>query len=154
MTVKELQKHSDDTVIEDLSNSDSVYFSEVHKFSAWCKENYLDLNIVKTKEMVADFRKKTPPVPELIIDDVAVERVAEYRYLGTVLDNNLTFDRYVDTIHKKSQSRIYCLQKLRNIDVASDILEMLLPCVHPISTHAIFYMLVWKPWCVWEESVE
>ena len=39
-------------------NSDSVYFSEVHKFSAWCKENYLDLNIVKTKEMIVDFRKK------------------------------------------------------------------------------------------------
>ena len=62
-------------------------------------------------------------MPELIIDDVAVERVAEYRYLGTVLDNNLTFDRNVDTIHKKCQSRIYCLQKLRNIGVASDILE-------------------------------
>ena len=41
-------KYSDDTAIEDLSNSDSVYFSKVHKFSAWCKENYLDLNIVKT----------------------------------------------------------------------------------------------------------
>ena len=40
---------------------------------------YLDLNIVKTKEMVVDFRKKNPPVPELIIDDVAVERVAEYK---------------------------------------------------------------------------
>ena len=117
-------KYSDDTVIEYLSNSDSVYFSEVHKFSAWCKENYLDLNIVKTKEMVVDFRKKNPPVPELIIDDVAVERVAEYRYLGTVLDNNLTFDRNDDTIHKKCQSRIYCLQKLRNSGVASDILEM------------------------------
>ena len=76
-------KYSDDTAIEDLSNSDSVYFSKVHKFSAWCKENYLDLNIVKTKEMVVDFRKNPPPVPELIIDDVAVERVAEYRYLGT-----------------------------------------------------------------------
>ena len=116
-------KYSDDTAIEDLSNSDSVYFSEVHKFSAWCKENYLDLNIVKTKEMVVDFRKNPPPVPELIIDDVVVERVAEYRYLGTVLDN-LTFDRNVDTIHKKCQSPIYCLQKLRNIGVASDILEM------------------------------
>ena len=117
-------KYSDDTAIEDLSNSDSVYFSEVNKFSAWCKENYLDLNIVKTKEMVVDFRKNPPPVPELIIDDVVVERVAEYRYLGTVLDNNLTFDKNVDTIHKKCQSRIYCLQKLRNIGVASDILEM------------------------------
>ena len=63
-------------------------------------------------------------MPELIIDDVAVERVAEYRYLGTVLDNNLTFDRNVDTIHKKCQSRIYCLQILRNIGVASVILEM------------------------------
>ena len=45
--------------------------------------------------MVADFRKNPPPVPELIIDDVVVERVAEYRYLGTVLDNNLTFDKNV-----------------------------------------------------------
>ena len=61
---------------------------------------------------------------ELIIDDVAVERVAEYRYLRTVIDNNLTFDRNVDTIHKKCQSRIYCLQKWRNTGVASDILEM------------------------------
>ena len=39
-------KYSYDTAIEDLSNSDSVYFSEVHKFSAWCNETYLDLNIV------------------------------------------------------------------------------------------------------------
>ena len=104
--------------------------------------------------MVVDFRKNPPPVPELIIEDVAVEIVAEYRYLGTVLDNNLTFDRNVDTLHKKCQSRIYCLQKLRNIGVASDILEILLSCVHPVSTHAIFYVLVWKSWCAWEESVE
>ena len=117
-------KYSDGTVIEDLSNSDSVYFSKVHKFSAWCKESYLDLNIVKTKEMVVDFRKNPPPVPELIIDNVAVEKVAEYRYLGIVLDNNSTFDRNVDTIHKKCQSCIYCLQKLRNMGVACDILEM------------------------------
>ena len=117
-------KYSDDTAIEDLSNSDSVYFSEVHKFSAWCKENYLDLNTDKTKEMVVDFQKNPPPAPDLIIDDVAVERVDEYRYLGTMLDNNLTFDSNVDIIHKKCQSRIYCLQKLRNIGVASDILEM------------------------------
>ena len=74
--------------------------------------------------MVVEFPKNPPPVPELIIDDVAVERVAEYRYLGTVKDNKFTFDRNVDTIHKKCQSRIYCLQKLRNIGVASEILEM------------------------------
>ena len=60
------------------------------------------MNAVKAQEMVVDFRKNPPPVPELIIDDVAVERVDEYRYVGTVLNNHLTFDRNVDTIHKKS----------------------------------------------------
>ena len=68
--------------------------------------------------------EEPPPVPDLIIDDVAVERVDEYRYLGTVLDNNFTFYSNVDSIHKRCQSNIYCLQKLRNIGVASDILEM------------------------------
>ena len=34
-------KYSDDTTIEDISNSDSVYFSEVHKFSAGAKKTIL-----------------------------------------------------------------------------------------------------------------
>ena len=48
-------KYSDDSAIEDLSNSDIVYFEEVAKFCQWCKENYLDLN-VKKKELVIHFR--------------------------------------------------------------------------------------------------
>ena len=69
-------------------------------------------------------------MPELIIDDVA-----DYRYLGTVLDNNLTFDRNVDTIHKNCQSCIYCLQKLRNIGAASEFLEMYYhACVQSVLT--------------------
>ena len=36
----------------------------------------------------------------------------------------MTFDSNVDSIHKKCQSRIYCLKKLKNISIASDILEM------------------------------
>ena len=35
-----------------LSNSDAVYFDAVEKFSSWCKNNYLDLNVIKTKEML------------------------------------------------------------------------------------------------------
>ena len=96
------------------------------------------MNTDETKEMVVDFRKNPPPVPDLIIDDVAVERVDEYRYLGTVLDNNLTFDSNVDIIHKKCQSRIYCLQKLRNIGVASDILEMYYhACIESVLTYLL-----------------
>jgi hypothetical protein len=32
-----LIKYSDDTALQDLSNSDSAYLQEVDKFTAWCK---------------------------------------------------------------------------------------------------------------------
>ena len=77
--------------MEGLSNSDPVYFVEVERFSNWCRDNSLDLNVKKTKEMQIDFRKAPTVIPDLIIDGVKVERVTGHKYLGTVLDNKLTF---------------------------------------------------------------
>ena len=68
-------KYSDDSAIEDLSNSDDVYFSAVRRLYTWCKQNFLNLNALKTKEMLIDFGKNPPPVPYLEIDDKIVERV-------------------------------------------------------------------------------
>ena len=50
--------------MEDLSNSDSVYFAEVERFSNWCRDNSLDLNVKKTKKMLTDLRK----APAVILD--------------------------------------------------------------------------------------
>ena len=77
-------KYSDDSAMEDLSHSDSVYFAEVERFSNWCRDNSLDLNVKKTQEMLIDFRKALIVIPDLFIDGVKVERVTEYKYLGTV----------------------------------------------------------------------
>ena len=93
--------------IIDLSNSDSVYFAEVERFSNWCRDNFLDLNVKKTKEMLIDFRKAPTVIPDLFIDGVKVERVTEYKYLGTVLDNKLNFNKNTDFIHKRCQPRIF-----------------------------------------------
>ena len=65
--------------MEDLSNSDSVYFAEAERFSNRCSDNSLDLNVKKTKEMLTDFRKAPTVIPDLFIDGVRVE----YKYLGT-----------------------------------------------------------------------
>ena len=116
-------KYSDDSALEDLSNSNSVYFSAVDKFSSWCKQNYLDLNVKKTKELVIDFRRQHAPLPDLVIDGVTVERVIQYKYLGAIIDEKLNFNANTQAIHKKCQSRIYCLQKLRNLQVSGNILQ-------------------------------
>ena len=85
-------KYSDDSAVEDLSNSDSVYFAEVGRFSNWCRDNSLDLN-VKKEEMLSDFRKAPTVIADLFIDGVKVERVTEYKYLRTVLDNKLNLTK-------------------------------------------------------------
>ena len=116
-------KYSDDTAIEDLSNSDSIYMQEVERFTTWCDKNYLELNVKKTKELVIDFRRNPNDIPDLVIKGEKVERVSEYKYLGVVIDNKLTFTANTNAIHKKCQSRLYCLQKLRSLQVGKGVLQ-------------------------------
>ena len=87
-------------------------------------QNFLDLNVLKTKEMLIDFQKNPSPVPYLEIDDKIVDRVEEFKYLGTVIDRSLAFNKNVGANHKKCQPRLYCLHKLRNIGIDSKILQM------------------------------
>ena len=78
--------------MEHLSNSYSVYFAEIKRFRLWCRDNSLDLNVKKTKEMLIDFRNAQTVIKDLFIDGVKVERVTEYKYLETVSDNKLNFN--------------------------------------------------------------
>ena len=87
-------KYSNDSAAEDPSKSDSVYY----------------LNVKKTKEMLIAFRKAPAVISDLFIDGVKVERVTEYKYLGTVLDK-LDFNKNTDFIHKRCQPKIFCLQR-------------------------------------------
>ena len=73
--------------------------------------------------MLIDFRRKPPVVLDLFMEGMKVEHVNEYKYLGTVLDNKLTFTPNTDFIHKKCQQRMYCLQKLMCLDVHTKILH-------------------------------
>ena len=116
-------KYSDDSAVEDLSKSDSVYFAEVEWFSNWCRYNSLDLNVKKTKEILIDFRKAPTVIPDPFTDGMKVESVTEYKYLGTVLDNKLNFNKNTDLIHKRCQPRIVCLQKLRSLTVSAAVLR-------------------------------
>ena len=60
-----------DSAMEDLSNSDSINFAEVERL----RDNSLNLNVKKTKEMLTDFRNALAVIPDLFIAGVKVERV-------------------------------------------------------------------------------
>ena len=138
-------------LIKDLSSSDDIYFSAVRRFYIWCKQNFLDLNVLKTKEMLIDFRENPPPVPYLEIDDKIVERVEKYKYLGTVIDGSLAFNQNVDAIHRKCQPRLYCLHKLRNIGIVSKIFKRVISA--PLSPCSQFRSCAGMEVCVFEANV-
>ena len=121
-----LDKYADDTALtgQITDDDDTTYLQEINRFVQWCDENYLELNVNKTKEMIIDFRRtKADPVPvELKGSDV--ERVQTYKYLGVVIDNTLSWSQNTDVIMKKLNTRMYCLRKLRSFNVNSQILQM------------------------------
>ena len=54
-----------------------------------------------------------------------VESVKTFKYLGTVLDSNLSFTTHVDTVCKKANQRMYLIRKLKTFDVDKKMLEMI-----------------------------
>ena len=87
-------KFSDDTTIEGLiTNTDeTVYCSGVDQLVDWCEDNNLELNVLKTREMVIDFRRKKTPTTPLVIKGQTVEMVDSFRFLGTIINKNLKWE--------------------------------------------------------------
>jgi uncharacterized protein YneR len=49
------------------NNDETAYREEVRDLTVWCKDNNLFLNVIKTKEMIVDYRKRrTEHIPILI----------------------------------------------------------------------------------------
>ena len=94
------------------------------RFVDWCDQNYLQLNIGKTKEMVIDFRRKVPVYNDVVAKGETVEKVETYRYLGIVTENKLSWKQNLKYIIKKTHSRLYCLRKLRSFNVSTELLQM------------------------------
>ena len=118
-------KYADDTVISgNMSDtkSENDYVTTVNKFVEWCERHHLKLNVTKTKEMIIDFRRSPHARPPLIIQGSAVERVHNYKYLGTTVCNTLDWSCNITLLRKKCNQRMYFLRMMRKMHVDKTIL--------------------------------
>ena len=107
-----------------MSDDHSVFDAEVNAFVDWCDSHHLDLNVSKTKEMVIDYRRKNKTdAPPCVIKGQTVERVGVYKYLGTIVDDKLSFHENTQAIHTKCRQRLNILFQLRSFMVSSKILQ-------------------------------
>ena len=70
-------KFADDTAVVGLipDNDETVYRKEVRDLAVWCQDNNLSLNVIKTKEMIVDYRKKRTEHVHILIDGAVVEQL-------------------------------------------------------------------------------
>ena len=119
-----LIKFADDSAFQGLFTNglDSNYIEEVYRFVKWCEENYLILNVSKTKEMIIDFRRqKSTPTP-LVINNETVEIVHTYKYLGFTVDDKLNWHEHCNELIKKINKRMYFLRKLKSFRLNNEVL--------------------------------
>ena len=109
-------KFSDDTTLVGLvsNNDEGRYRKEVERLVGLCSDNNLELNVLKTKEMIIDFHKKHCPTPHLSINGVRVELVDSFKFLGTVISSDLSWAANCTSIAKRCHTRLHFLRQLRN----------------------------------------
>ena len=79
------------------------------------KANVLSLNLTKTNYIVFHFRQKKPPPDNLsiLIDGSPIDQVCSTKFLGTVIDSNLSWKYHILQISKKVAKNIGILRRIK-----------------------------------------
>lgn len=114
--------YADDTVIY-TANTDSLTNIQILNHNAdlfyrWCNLNKLTVNISKSKCMLfSNINERTSVNLRknacISLDKQRLTFVNEYKYLGVIVDNTLTFKPHVNYINRIATSRLYILSKIR-----------------------------------------
>ncbi|KAJ8337366.1 hypothetical protein SKAU_G00385860 [Synaphobranchus kaupii] len=106
------------TLIGLISDGDeSAYRWEIDHLVSWCGQNNLELNALKTVEMVVDFRKNPAPPAPITLSDSPVETVVSFRFLGTIITQDFKWEQNISSLTKEAQQRMYFLQQLKKFNL-------------------------------------
>ena len=123
-------KFADDTTVVGLitDNNETAYREEVRDLAVWCQDNNLSLNVIKTKEMIVDYRKKRTEHAPILIDGAAVEQVESFKFLGVHITNKLTWSKHTKTVVKRARQNLFPLRRLKRFGMGPQILKRFYSC--------------------------
>jgi hypothetical protein len=87
--------------------------SELNKISEWLKANKLSLNVSKSKYMVFHQKNKKFRDPQIAIDNIDIEKVDTFNFLGLTIDKHLNWKAHSDKIYSKISRAIGILNRLK-----------------------------------------
>src|SRR4029434_7289941 len=105
----------------------------MQRLSTWCTLNNLVLNTSKTKELIVDYRRKKSDMQPIAINGERAERVSDFSFLGTHIEEDLSWTRNTTALLKKAHQRLYFLRLLRKNKLKKKLLSVLLPLLCGVS---------------------
>ena len=106
------------------------------------QDNNLSLNVIKTKEMIVDYRKKRTEHTPILINGAAVEQVENFKFLCVHIINKLTWSKHTKTVVKRAQQNLLRLGRLK-IFGSSDP-HKVLQLHHQEHPGGLHHWLVWQ----------
>ena len=128
--------YADDTSLNTVINAFNVNPShlvssaindELYLISEWLATNKLSLNTSKTKYMLFRFPQKSPknlPKLELKINNVPIEQVRTFDFLGLVISDTLSWKDHVNKISLKISKVLGVMRKIKRLVNSSILLKI------------------------------
>ena len=135
--------YADDTTL--ICNLDEVLDEtslnlELNKINEWMSSNKLSLNTKKTKFMIFHTAQRHVAYPSLYLNNVDIERVTQFNFLGLILNSQLTWKNHTEHISTKISKIIGVIYRLKDIYPQS-VLLMIYNTL--ILSHMNYCLLSW-----------
>ena len=111
----------------------------------WCQNNNLSLNVIKTKEMIVDYRKRRTGHAPVLIGGAVVEQVESFKFLDVHITNKLTWSKHTKTVVKRARQSLFPLGRLKGFSIGPQILKRFYSCT--IESILMGYITAWYGNC-------
>ena len=112
----QIQMFADDTLLycvgDDINVINGILNNELENIYEWLGRNSLNSNLEKTKCMVRKNKYCDSKSLNIVINNNVVENVAEFEYLGVIIDTNLSFSRHCEYVAKKVSKKVSFLSRM------------------------------------------
>ena len=139
---------ADDTNIlithSDLKSAERILNNELIAVSDWFKANKLSLNIDKTNFIIFHPFQKPISKIDIKIDNLSITSVHSTKFLGIIIDENLTFKPHICKVASTISKPIGILHKLKCF-LSKDVLLSIYNSL--ILPHLMYCIIVWGNAC-------
>ena len=109
-------------------NDETANGEEVRDLAVWYQDNNFSLNMIKTQEMIVDYRKRRTEHTPSLSGRAGVEQVESFKFLGVQSSHKLEWSIHTKTVMKRGHQNLYPLRRLKRFGMGPEILKRFYSC--------------------------